>query len=127
MTDINQLAEQLVNLSIKDVNELSSILKDKYGLEPAVTAAPIAVAAPQGEAAAPAAQEKDSFTVVLKNAGATKLQVIKVIKEITGLGLKESKELVDTPGKNVKENVSKSEAEDIKKRLVEAGAEVELK
>jgi large subunit ribosomal protein L7/L12 len=127
MTDINQLAEQLVNLSVKDVNELSSILKDKYGLEPAVTAAPITVTAPQGEAAAPAAQEKDSFTVVLKNAGATKLQVIKVVKEITGLGLKESKDLVDTPGKNIKENVSKSEAEDIKKRLVEAGAEVELK
>jgi large subunit ribosomal protein L7/L12 len=127
MTDINQLAEQLVNLSVKDVNELSSILKDKYGLEPAVTAAPITVTAPQGEAAAPAAQEKDSFTVVLKNAGTTKLQVIKVVKEITGLGLKESKDLVDTPGKNIKENVSKSEAEDIKKRLVEAGAEVELK
>ena len=127
MTDINQLAEQLVNLSVKDVNELSNILKDKYGLEPAVTAAPITVTAPQGEAAAPAAQEKDSFTVVLKNAGATKLQVIKVVKEITGLGLKESKDLVDTPGKNIKENVSKSEAEDIKKRLVEAGAEVELK
>ena len=127
MTDINQLAEQLVNLSIKDVNELSSILKDKYGLEPAVTAAPIAVAATPGEAAAPVTQEKDSFTVVLKNAGATKLQVIKVVKEITGLGLKESKDLVDTPGKNIKENVSKSEAEDIKKRLVEAGAEVELK
>ena len=127
MTDINQLAEQLVNLSVKDVNELSNILKDKYGLEPAVTAAPITVTAPQGEAAAPAAQEKDSFTVVLKNAGTTKLQVIKVVKEITGLGLKESKDLVDTPGKNIKENVSKSEAEDIKKRLVEAGAEVELK
>ena len=127
MTDINQLAEQLVNLSIKDVNELSSILKDKYGLEPAVTAAPIAVAATPGEAAAPVTQEKDSFTVVLKNAGATKLQVIKVVKEITGLGLKESKDLVDTPGKNIKENVSKAEAEDIKKRLVEAGAEVELK
>lgn len=127
MTDINQLAEQLVNLSVKDVNELSSILKDKYGLEPAVTAAPITVTAPQGEAAAPAAQEKDSFTVVLKNAGATKLQVIKVVKEITGLGLKESKDLVDTPGKNIKENVSKSEAEAIKKSLVEAGAEVELK
>ena len=127
MTDINQLAEQLVNLSIKDVNELSSILKDKYGLEPAVTAAPIAVAATPGEAAAPAAQEKDSFTVVLKNAGTAKIQVIKVVKEITGLGLKESKDLVDTPGKNIKENVSKAEAEDIKKRLVEAGAEVELK
>jgi large subunit ribosomal protein L7/L12 len=127
MTDINQLAEQLVNLSVKDVNELSSILKDIYGLEPAVTAAPITVTAPQGEAAAPAAQEKDSFTVVLKNAGATKLHVIKVVKEITGLGLKESKDLVDTPGKNIKENVSKSEEEDIKKRLVEAGAEVELK
>ena len=127
MTDINQLAEQLVNLSVKDVNELSSILKDKYGIEPALAAAPVAVAAIPGETAAPAAQEKDSFTVVLKNAGTAKLQVIKVVKEITGLGLKESKDLVDTPGKNIKENVSKAEAEDIKKRLVEAGAEVELK
>jgi large subunit ribosomal protein L7/L12 len=127
MTDINNLAEQLVNLSVKEVNELAGILKDKYGIEPAVGAAPVAVVAGGDNAAPAAAQEKDSFNVVLEDGGASKLAVIKIVKEITGLGLKEAKDLVDAGGKNVKENVSKSEAEEIKKRLEEAGAKVSLK
>lgn len=127
MTDINNLAEQLVNLSVKEVNELAGILKDKYGIEPAVAAAPVAVVAGGDNASPATAQEKDSFTVVLEDGGASKLAVIKIVKEITGLGLKEAKDLVDAGGKNVKENVSKSEAEEIKKRLEEAGAKVSLK
>lgn len=127
MTDINQLAEQLVNLSVKEVNDLSGILKDKYGIEPALSAAPVAAAATHGETAAPTAQEKAYFNIILTNAGATKISVVKAVKEITGLGLKEAKELVDVTGSTIKENVSKEEAEKIKKQLEEIGATVEMK
>jgi len=123
MADLKALAEQLVNLSVKEVNELAKILKDEYGIEPAA-AAPVAVAA---AAPAAAAAEKTEFTVVLKSGGANKLQVVKVVKELTGLGLKEAKDLVDTAPKPVKEGVSKEEAESLKAKLTEAGAEVELK
>lgn len=123
MADLKALAEQLVNLSVKEVNELAKILKDEYGIEPAA-AAPVAVAA---AAPAAAAAEKTEFTVVLKSAGANKLNVVKVVKELTGLGLKEAKDLVDGAPKPVKEGVSKEEAESLKAKLTEAGAEVELK
>ena len=124
MADIKALAEELVNLTVKEVNELATILKEEYGIEPA--AAAVAVAA--GPAAgAPAAEEKTSFDVVLKNAGAAKLQVVKLVKELTGLGLKEAKEMVDGAPSVLKEGLSKAEAEDLKKNLEEAGAEVELK
>ena len=127
MTDINQLAEQLVNLSVKEVNDLSGILKDKHGIEPALSAAPVAAAATQGETAAPTAQEKAYFNIILTNAGAAKINVVKAVKEITGLGLKEAKELVDVTGSTIKDNVSKEEAEKIKKQLEEIGATVEMK
>ncbi len=123
MADIKKLAEELVNLTVKDVNELAAILKDEYGIEPA--AAAVAVAAPA--AAGEAAEEKTSFDVILKSAGAAKLQVVKAVKEITGLGLKESKEVVDGAPKPVKEGISKEEAESIKSALEDAGAEVEIK
>ena len=124
MADLKAFAEQLVNLSVKEVNELAQILKDEYGIEPA--AAAVAVAA--GPAAgAPAAEEKTSFDVVLKSAGASKLNVVKVVKAQTGLGLKEAKELVDGGPSVVKEGLAKAEAEGLKKELEEAGAEVELK
>ncbi len=124
MADLKAFAEQLVNLSVKEVNELAQILKDEYGIEPA--AAAVAVAA--GPAAAgPAAEEKTSFDVVLKNAGANKLNVVKVVKAETGLGLKEAKELVDGAPSTIKEALAKAEAEALKKALEEAGAEVELK
>ena len=124
MADLIAFAEQLVNLSVKEVNELAQILKDEYGIEPA--AAAVAVAA--GPAAgAPAAEEKTSFDVVLKSAGASKLNVVKVVKAQTGLGLKEAKELVDGAPSVVKEGLAKAEAEGLKKELEEAGAEVELK
>ena len=123
MADIKAIAEELVNLTVKEVNELATILKDEYGIEPA--AAAVAVAA--GPAAgAPAAEEKTSFDVVLKSAGAAKLQVVKAVKEHCGLGLKEAKELVDGAPSKVKEGVAKEEAEALKKALEEAGAEVEL-
>jgi large subunit ribosomal protein L7/L12 len=126
MADVKVIAEQLVNLTVKEVNELAQILKDEYGIEPA--AAPVAVMAGGGgggaEAAAPA--EKTEFTVVLKNAGGGKLNVVKLVKDLTGLGLKEAKELVDGAPKPVKEGISKDEAESIKAKLEEAGAEVEL-
>jgi large subunit ribosomal protein L7/L12 len=125
MADIKKLAEELVNLSVKDVNELATILKDEYGIEPA--AAPAAVAAGPAAGGGEAAEEKTEFTVVLKSAGAAKLQVVKAVKTLTGLGLKEAKELVDSAPKEVKENVSKDEAEALKTALEEAGAEVELK
>lgn len=128
MADLKAFAEQLVNLSVKEVNELATILKDEYGIEPA--AAAVAVAAPAGGAGAgagEAAAEKSTFTVVLKNAGQAKLNVVKVVKDLTGLGLKEAKELVDGAPKPVKENVDKAEAESLKAKLEEAGAEVELK
>lgn len=124
MTDLKQMAEQLVNLTVKEVNELAKILKEEYGIEPA--AAAVAVAAPGGAAeAAPA--EKSTFDVILKNGGQAKLQVVKLLKELTGLGLKEAKDLVDAAPKPVKEGLSKEDAESLKKQLTEAGAEVEIK
>ena len=124
MADVKKLAEELVNLTVKEVNELATILKDEYGIEPA--AAAVAVAAPAA-GAAEAVAEKTAFDVVLKSAGQAKLQVVKVVKEITGLGLKEAKDMVDGAPKTVKEGVSKEEAESIKAQLEEAGAEVEVK
>ena len=124
MADLKAFAEQLVNLSVKEVNELAQILKEEYGIEPA--AAAVAVAAAPG-AAAEAAEEKSAFDVVLKNAGASKLAVVKLVKELTGLGLKEAKELVDGAPSTIKEGLAKAEAEGLKKHLEEAGAEVELK
>ena len=123
MADLKAFAEQLVNLSVKEVNELAQILKDEYGIEPA--AAAVAVAA--GPAAGPAVEEKTSFDVVLKNAGAEKLKVVKLVKELTGLGLKEAQELVDGAPSNLKEGVAKADAEALKAQLEEVGAEVELK
>ncbi|KAF2515153.1 50S ribosomal protein L7/L12 [Flavobacterium foetidum] len=123
MADLKQFAEQLVNLTVKEVNELATILKDEYGIEPA--AAAVVVAAGGGEGAAEEAQTE--FTVVLKDAGASKLAVVKLVKELTGLGLKEAKDVVDGAPANVKEGVSKEEAEGLKKALEEAGASVELK
>ena len=124
MADLKAFAEQLVNLTVKEVNELAQILKDDYGIEPAAAAV---VAAPAGGAGAPAAAEKTTFDVILKNAGAAKLGVVKVVKDITGLGLKEAKDLVDGAPKPVKEGISKEDAENIKKQLEDAGAEVEVK
>ena len=124
MADLKQFAEQLVNLTVKEVNDLATILKDEYGIEPA--AAAVVVAAGGGDAGA-AAEEQTEFTVVLKEAGASKLGVVKAVKELTGLGLKEAKDLVDAAPANVKEGVSKDEAEGLKKALEEAGAVVELK
>jgi len=125
MADLKAFAEQLVNLTVKEVNELAQILKDEYGIEPAAAAA-VAVAAPAGGAGA-AAEEKTSFDVILKAAGASKLAVVKLVKELTGLGLKEAKDLVDGAPKPLKEGVSKEEAEALKSQLTEAGAEVEVK
>ncbi|MBO8467568.1 MAG: 50S ribosomal protein L7/L12 [Bacteroidetes bacterium] len=126
MADIKALAEELVNLSVKDVQELAQILKDEYGIEPA--AAAVAVAGPAAGAGEAAAAEQTEFNVVLKSAGQAKLGVVKAVKEITGLGLKEAKDLVDkAPDAVVKEKVSKAEAEQIKATLEEAGAEVEVK
>lgn len=123
MADVKTLAESLVNLTVKEVQELADVLKAEYGIEPA--AAAVVVAAGGGDAAG-AAEEKSTFNVILKNAGASKLGVVKVVKELTGLGLKEAKELVDGAPKAVKEGVAKAEAEDIAAKLKEAGAEVEL-
>ena len=125
MADLKEFAEQLVNLSVKEVNELAQILKEEYGIEPA--AAAVAVAAGPAAGAAGAAEEKTNFDVVLKAAGASKLAVVKLVKELTGLGLKEAKELFDNAPSNVKEGLPKAEAEGLKKQLEEAGAEVELK
>ena len=126
MADLKAFAEQLVNLSVKEVNELAQILKDEYGIEPAA-AAPVMVAGGGGAEGGAAAEEKTSFDVVLKAAGGQKLAIVKLVKELTGLGLKEAKELVDSAPKPVKEGVAKDEAESIKSKLEEAGAEVELK
>ena len=123
MADLKAFAEQLVNLTVKEVNELAEILKTEYGIEPA--AAAVAVAA--GPAAGPAAEEKTNFDVILKAPGASKLAVVKLVKELTGLGLKEAKELVDGAPSAIKEGLPKAEAEGLKKQLEEAGAEVELK
>ncbi|MDR0954711.1 MAG: 50S ribosomal protein L7/L12 [Rikenellaceae bacterium] len=125
MADIKKLAEELVNLTVKEVNELATILKDEYGIEPA--AAAVAIAAPAAGDGEAAVAEKTSFDVVLTSAGQAKLQVVKVVKEMTGLGLKEAKDIVDAAPKTVKEGVSKEEAEALKAQLEEAGAEVELK
>lgn len=123
MADLKAFAEQLVNLSVKEVNELAKILKEEYGIEPA--AAAVAVAGPAA-AAAPAAEEKTSFNVILKSAGANKLNVVKVVKDLTGLGLKEAKDLVDGAPKPVKEGVSKADADALVAKLKETGAEVEV-
>jgi large subunit ribosomal protein L7/L12 len=123
MADLKQFAEQLVNLTVKEVNDLATILKDEYGIEPA--AAAVVVAAGGGDAGG--AEEQTEFTVVLKDAGASKLAVVKAVKELTGLGLKEAKDIVDGAPSNIKEGVSKAEAEGLKKSLEEAGAVVELK
>ena len=125
MADLKAFAEQLVNLTVKEVNELATILKEEYGIEPA--AAAVAVAAPAAGGAAAAEEEKTSFDVILKSAGAQKLGVVKLVKELTSLGLKEAKELVDAAPKAIKEGVSKDEANSLKAQLEEAGAEVEIK
>jgi large subunit ribosomal protein L7/L12 len=126
MADLKAFAEQLVNLTVKEVNELATILKDEYGIEPAVAAVAAAPGGGGGDAA-PAVAEKTSFDVILKSAGAAKLAVVKLVKDLTGLGLKEAKDLVDGAPKPVKEGIAKDEAEALKKQLEEAGAEVELK
>ena len=125
MADVKAIAEELVNLTVKEVNELATVLKDEYGIEPA--AAAVAVAAGPAAAGAEAAEEKSSFDVVLTEVGATKLQVVKAVKEACGLGLKEAKDLVDGAPATIKEGLSKDEAENLKKAIEEAGAKVELK
>lgn len=125
MADLKAFAEQLVNLTVKEVNELATILKEEYGIEPA--AAAVAVAAPAAAGEAAAAEEQTSFDVILKAAGASKLAVVKLVKELTSLGLKEAKELVDSCPKPLKEGISKEEANALKAHLEEAGAEVEIK
>ncbi|UYZ62875.1 50S ribosomal protein L7/L12 [Hymenobacter weizhouensis] len=125
MADLNAFAEQLVSLTVKEVNELATILKEQYGIEPAA-AAPVMVSSGPG-AAAEAPEEKTSFDVILKAAGGQKLAVVKLVKDLTGLGLKEAKELVDGAPKPLKEGVAKDEADSLKKQLEEAGAEVEVK
>ena len=128
MAELKEFAEKLVSLSVKEVNELAKILKEEYGIEPAASA-PVMMAAAggSGAGAADAAAEKTTFDVILKNAGAAKLSVVKVVKDLTGLGLKEAKDLVDAAPKPVKEGVDKATADDIAKQLQEAGAEVEIK
>jgi len=126
MADLNAFAEQLVNLTVKEVNELAKILKDQYGIEPAA-AAPVMIAGGGAAGGGAAAEEKTSFDVILKAGGANKLAVVKLVKELTGLGLKEAKDLVDGAPKPVKEGVSKDEANALKSQLEEAGAEVEVK
>ena len=127
MADLKVIAETLVNLTVKEVNELATILKEEYGIEPAAAAVAVADGPAAGAAAAEAVEEKTSFDVVLKSAGANKLQVVKAVKEQTGLGLKEAKDIVDAAPANVKEGVDKATAEALKKALEEVGAEVELK
>ena len=128
MADLKDFAEQLVNLSVKEVNELADILKEEYGIEPAAAAVAVAAGgAGGGEAGGDAAEEKSEFDVILTAAGGSKLAVVKLVKELTGLGLKDAKDIVDSAPKAVKEGVGKDEAEGIKKSLEEAGAEVELK
>ena len=126
MADIKAIAEELVNLTVKEVNELAQVLKDEYGIEPAAAAVAVA-AARAASVGAEAAAEKDSFDVVLKDVGAAKLQVVKAVKEACGLGLKEAKELVDGAPSTIKEGLAKAEAENLKKAIEEAGATVELK
>ena len=126
MADIKAIAEELVNLTVKEVNELANVLKEEYGIEPAAAAVAVA-AGPDAAGAAGAAEEKSSFDVVLVEAGAAKLQVVKAVKEACGLGLKEAKDLVDGVPSTLKEGLSKDEAENLKKAIEEAGAKVELK
>jgi len=123
MSDLKNLAETLVNLSVKDVNELATILKDEYGIEPAAAAVVVSGGAAGGDAV----EEKTEFDVILKSAGASKLAVVKLVKDLTGAGLKEAKDIVDSAPSPIKEGISKDEAEALKKQLEEAGAEVELK
>lgn len=125
MADLKDFAEQLVNLTVKEVNELADILKEEYGIEPAAAAAPVMVAGSGG--GGDAAEEKTEFDVILKSAGSAKLGVVKVVKSITGLGLKEAKDLVDNTPSPIKEGVDKDEADSVKAQLEEAGAEVEVK
>ncbi|MFN3998334.1 50S ribosomal protein L7/L12 [Algoriphagus sp.] len=127
MADLTQLAEQLVNLTVKEVKELTDILKDQYGIEPAAAGAVMVAGGGAGAGEAAAEEEKTSFDVILKAAGASKLAVVKLVKELTGLGLKEAKDLVDSAPKALKEGIAKDEAEALKKSLEEAGAEVEIK
>ena len=127
MADLKAFAEQLVNLTVKEVNELATILKDEYGIEPAAAGAVMVAGPAAGGEAGEAAAEKTSFDVILKAAGPNKLAIVKLVKDLTGLGLKEAKDVVDAAPKAVKEGVSKDEAEGLKKSLEEAGAEVELK
>ena len=126
MADIKKIAEELVNLSVKDVSELANILKDEYGIEPAAAATVAVAGGAAGGAAEAAVEEKTSFDITLKSAGASKLAVVKLVKEITGLGLKDAKDMVDGAPKAIKEGVPKEEAESAKKQLEEAGAEVDL-
>jgi len=126
MADLKAFAEQLVSLSVKEVSELAKILKDEYGIEPAAAAVAVAAPGAGGGAAAPA-EEKTAFDVVLKSGGANKLAVVKIVKDLTGLGLKEAKDLVDGAPKAVKEGVAKAEAEELAAKLKEAGADVEVK
>lgn len=124
MADVKEIAEQLVNLTVKEANELAQVLEEEYGIKPAATAV---AAAPAAEAEGEAAEEQTEFTVVLKSPGGNKIAVIKEVRGLTGLGLKEAKELVDSAPSNIKEGVDKAEAESVKEKLAEAGAEVELK
>ena len=126
MADLKAFAEQLVSLTVKEVNELAKILKDEYGIEPAAAAVAVA-AGPAAGAAAPVVEEKTAFDVVFTSAGPNKLQILKIVKELTGLGLKEAKDLVDAAPKPIKEGAAKAEADDIAAKLKEAGAEVEIK
>lgn len=126
MADLKAFAEQLVNLTVKEVNELAAILKDEYGIEPAAAGA-VMVAGPAAGGEVEAAVEQTAFDVILKSGGANKLQVVKLVKDLTGLGLKEAKELVDAAPKPLKEGIAKDEADALKKQLEEAGAEVEIK
>ena len=127
MADLKAFAEQLVNLTVKEVNELAKILKEEYGIEPAASAVAVAGPSAGGGAAAPAAEEKTAFDVILNSGGAAKLQVVKIVKDLTGLGLKEAKDLVDGAPKAVKEGVNKADADAILKQLTEAGAAAEIK
>ena len=127
MADLKDFAEKLVNLTVKEVSELADILKEQYGIEPAAAAASVAVAGPAAATASAEADEKSEFDVVLKAAGGSKLAVVKLVKELTGLGLKDAKDLVDNAPSPIKEGVAKDEAEGLKSSLEEAGAEVELK
>ncbi len=129
MADIKLFAEQLVNLTVKEVNELAKILKEEYGIEPAAAAVAVGGGggAAGGGAAAPAAEEKTAFDVILKSGGANKLQVVKIVKDLTGLGLKEAKDLVDGAPKPIKEGVAKAEADELATKLKDAGADVEIK